>query len=74
MQAALQSFVASEAYKRSTAALAAPILRMQDILALPVSKEQLEEVLAIFGASDVTFGVFPYPACIHPVVEPFLCS
>ncbi|BDA41334.1 probable protein ecdysoneless homolog [Coccomyxa sp. Obi] len=50
MQAALQSFAASEAYKRSTAALAAPILRMQEILARPISKEQLEEEMQ--GAED----------------------
>ncbi|KAK9909024.1 hypothetical protein WJX75_006178 [Coccomyxa subellipsoidea] len=50
MQAALQSFAASEAYKRSSAALAAPILRMQDILRQPPRREQLEKDMQ--GAED----------------------
>jgi len=44
-QAALQSFAAMDAYKRSAAALAAPVLRMQEILRQPPSREQLEKVL-----------------------------
>ncbi|EIE25091.1 SGT1-domain-containing protein, partial [Coccomyxa subellipsoidea C-169] len=50
MQAALQSFVASEAYKKSCAALAAPVLRMQDILQHPPSRDQLEKGMQ--GAED----------------------
>lgn len=69
MQAALQSFAASEAYKRSSAALAAPVLRMQDILRQPPRREQLEKVNSTLtqfqGMSDLD-----HPGHNDPLEQP----
>lgn len=44
LQEAMSSFMTMETYQRSTAALAAPVKRMQHILQQPYSPEVLEKV------------------------------
>jgi hypothetical protein len=44
LHAAIDGFAATEAYRRSVAALAAPVRRMREVLRRPVSVGALEEV------------------------------